>query len=474
MPARVGGYPERRGPAIESPLLPGFVAVAAPMLDAASIIGSGLVARSVYTFFTGLDVGLETSVGVSLMLAVLFVMLMRGWGFYDPPNILALERQIKSAFAAWFLSLGVIMAFVFLLKAGHDISRGSIVVLTVVGLTGLVGQRFAWRAGLSKALSRGLVRRRTATVFSFLPWSDATPQLRSLKLAGVEATRRTFLPADADERAAVLNETVTRMRDEAPDEIVIVACSGHVTELEDLVARLRSLPVPVRLMPDAHLSRLALQPAKAAGRFALIDIKREPLGATELATKRALDIVVAGTALLAAAPLLVLAMAAVRLDAPGPVLFRQRRRGFNGRTFRILKLRTMSCLEDGAGIAQATRGDPRVTRVGEWLRRTSIDELPQLWNVLRGEMSIVGPRPHAVAHDSYYDPIIDNYAFRQHVKPGLTGWAQVNGHRGETPEVSMMAARVEHDVWYINNWSLFLDIRILFLTATRLLARTAY
>ena len=190
--------------------------------------------------------------------------------------------------------------------------------------------------------------------------------------------------------------------------------------------------------------------------------------------KRALDVAVAGAALVISAPLLILTMLAIKLDTPGPVLFRQTRRGFNGRNFKILKLRTMSVLEDGETIAQATRRDPRVTRVGAWLRRTSIDELPQLWNVLRGEMSVVGPRPHAVAHDSIYDAVIDKYAFRHHVKPGLTGWAQVNGHRGETPRVAMMAARVEHDLWYVDNWSFLLDLRILLMTCTRIFARAAY
>jgi lipopolysaccharide/colanic/teichoic acid biosynthesis glycosyltransferase len=123
---------------------------------------------------------------------------------------------------------------------------------------------------------------------------------------------------------------------------------------------------------------------------------------------------------------------------------------------------------------QATKHDSRVTRVGYWLRRTSIDELPQLWNVLRGEMSVVGPRPHAIAHDNYYDQLIENYAFRHHVKPGLTGWAQVSGFRGETADVSLMATRVDHDVWYISNWSLLLDLRIMALTCLKLFTRPAY
>jgi lipopolysaccharide/colanic/teichoic acid biosynthesis glycosyltransferase len=149
-----------------------------------------------------------------------------------------------------------------------------------------------------------------------------------------------------------------------------------------------------------------------------------------------------------------------------PVLFTQTRNGFNGRSFRIFKFRTMSVFEDGPQIRQATRNDPRVTSVGRWLRRTSIDELPQLFNVLGGSMSLVGPRPHAVAHNTEYERIVANYAFRYHVKPGISGWAQVNGFRGETSTVNLMEKRVELDLWYVSNWSFWLDVRILWKTLT--------
>ncbi len=151
---------------------------------------------------------------------------------------------------------------------------------------------------------------------------------------------------------------------------------------------------------------------------------------------------------------------AIKLDSDGPVFFLQRRRGHDNRPFRIIKFRSMSVLEDGQSIRQATEADPRITRMGSFIRATSIDELPQFFNVLRGDMSVVGPRPHAVAHDDVYDRLIDEYASRRHVKPGVTGWAQVQGHRGETPTVESMQERVACDLWYINNWSLWLDLKI--------------
>jgi undecaprenyl-phosphate galactose phosphotransferase/putative colanic acid biosynthesis UDP-glucose lipid carrier transferase len=190
-------------------------------------------------------------------------------------------------------------------------------------------------------------------------------------------------------------------------------------------------------------------------------LKRAPLSSAERALKRTLDVFASGLGILALTPLLLITALIIKLDSKGPVFFTQTRNGFNGRSFRIFKFRTMHVLEDGPVIRQATPNDPRVTRLGRWLRRNSIDELPQLLNVLQGKMALVGPRPHAVAHNNEYGDIVANYAFRHHVKPGITGWAQVRGYRGETPTVELMAQRVELDLWYINNWSIWLDIWIL-------------
>ena len=164
----------------------------------------------------------------------------------------------------------------------------------------------------------------------------------------------------------------------------------------------------------------------------------------------------------------------IKLDSPGPVIFRQRRNGLNAVPFVIFKFRSMTVLEDGSNITQARVGDHRVTRIGQFLRSMSIDELPQLINVLRGEMSLVGPRPHALAHDIEYEAKIQKYALRQQFKPGITGWAQINGLRGETPGVENMAERVEHDLWYINNWSLRLDFYILLQTCFEVIKHRAY
>jgi undecaprenyl-phosphate galactose phosphotransferase/putative colanic acid biosynthesis UDP-glucose lipid carrier transferase len=184
----------------------------------------------------------------------------------------------------------------------------------------------------------------------------------------------------------------------------------------------------------------------------------------ELMMKRAVDILGASCGLILLAPLLLVAAIAVKLDSRGPVFFLQTRRGFNGQTFKIVKFRSMYVLEDGDEVKQATKHDQRVTRVGAWIRKTSIDEIPQLLNVLRGDMSLVGPRPHAAAHDDQFIEAVDDYAYRNHVKPGITGWAQVHGYRGETPTIEAIKRRVEFDRWYINNWTVWLDITIMLRT----------
>jgi putative colanic acid biosysnthesis UDP-glucose lipid carrier transferase len=182
------------------------------------------------------------------------------------------------------------------------------------------------------------------------------------------------------------------------------------------------------------------------------------------AGKRAFDLIVAIPALLLLTPLFLIVALLIKLDSQGPAFFRQTRSGACGRSFRILKFRTMTVMENGADVIQAREADPRTTRFGQFLRRTSIDEMPQLLNVVFGDMSLVGPRPHAEAHDRYYGERIADYVHRFAVKPGMTGWAQVNGHRGPTPTVDHMAVRIDHDVWYVRNASFALDLKILLKT----------
>jgi Undecaprenyl-phosphate glucose phosphotransferase len=272
---------------------------------------------------------------------------------------------------------------------------------------------------------------------------------------------------------ATIDKAIEAARAESVAEVLLLIGWEQSWTIERITKMLSVLPLPVYLVPDENVVRFLGRRANIGTTWAA-EIQRTPLTRTEQFVKRCFDVIGATSVLLLLSPLMLLTALLIKLDSHGPVLFFQTRNGFNGRAFRIVKFRTMNVLEDGNAIRQATRTDPRVTRLGRWLRRTNIDELPQLFNVLNGDMSLIGPRPHAVAHNNQYDKLIANYALRNHVKPGITGWAQVNGHRGETSTTPLMERRVACDLWYINHWSMWLDIRILFRTLILGLQPTAY
>jgi Undecaprenyl-phosphate glucose phosphotransferase len=249
------------------------------------------------------------------------------------------------------------------------------------------------------------------------------------------------------------------------DEVVVALPWAGGTELNAVLKKLKVVPVNVKICPDYVGWSLPTIGFHLLGGIPMLAALERPLSGWSLVAKAIEDRVLAAIALVVFAPLLALIALAVKLDSPGPVFFRQKRYGFANNEFTVFKFRTMrhAAAED-PNVPQARRGDPRVTRIGGFLRRTSLDELPQLFNVLLGDMSLVGPRPHAVAHNVQFAQIIDDYLSRHRVKPGITGWAQINGLRGETDTPEKMRARVQHDLYYIDNWSLLLDLKILLLT----------
>ncbi len=252
-------------------------------------------------------------------------------------------------------------------------------------------------------------------------------------------------------------------------EIVVALPWGAERQVLEAVRAFSMLPVDVRLAPDSAGFALARHQLLGGAGLPLVTVSTRPIRDWGKLLKELFDRIGAVLLLVFLAPLFVCVAIAIRVDSPGPVFFRQQRNGFNHGTFWMWKFRSMVADAEPPGEAyrQATRGDPRITRVGAVLRRTSIDELPQLINVVRGEMSLVGPRPHPVALDNQYMSLIEHYATRHAVLPGITGWAQVNGYRGETDTEEKMAGRIAHDLHYIRNWSFSLDFWILILTVIR-------
>jgi putative colanic acid biosysnthesis UDP-glucose lipid carrier transferase len=361
--------------------------------------------------------------------------------------------------------MATMTAILFTLKLGADFSRGVTLLFFAFGLVFLVGFRIAvWRL-IEWAFRTGfIIRKRVGLlIIGDDQWSDIFRREGTTR--GVSINRIWSAAAvTADEPAAELSRTVIAdLRDRKVDEVLICASAVKLDDVRRVAENLRLAPLRVRLLVDPGLVWPGSATSTRIGDNA-IELSREPLSTFEQATKRCFDLVVASFALLMLAPLFALVALAIRLESRGPILFRQHRDGFNDAPFLIYKFRSMDVTENGPVVIQAKPNDERVTRIGRLIRRTSIDELPQLLNVLRGDMSIVGPRPHAVAHGQLYSSMIGDYAHRHHVKPGLTGWAQVNGSRGPTPTMESMKKRIDLDIWYIGNWSFWLDMRIILLT----------
>jgi Undecaprenyl-phosphate glucose phosphotransferase len=416
--------------------------------------------------------------GFAAVVSVLFVVLAENRKLYTLPELLNFKTQVRSVTVNWSIIFLFLTAVAYAMKVGENFSRGTTIAFAVSGLIALIGVRIVWRIYLADGLAiRKFSSRKVALIAEQTLISDSSlPQ--ALLQHGLQPVKHFVLPLNqmnAKRCREIIAQAITSIRGSDVEEIVISVSLDHWTKLNDLFSELRVLPLPVNLVPMGQLSELFRLSSHSIGDIVTIELQQGPRTRAQRFVKRVSDIALSLGALIALIPLLSFTAIAIKLDSPGPVVFRQWRRGFNGRPFQIFKFRTMSVQEDGDVVVAAKRDDNRVTRVGNWLRRTSIDELPQLFNVLFGSMSIVGPRPHAMAHDNEFEKVLSNYAYRQHVKPGLTGWAQVHGYRGQMSTVEDVEQRVKYDLWYIDNWSFAIDIKIIFMTATEVIdGKNAY
>lgn len=420
----------------------------------------------------------EISIGPGLIVGAVFVGIAYFQGVYDNHRLLSAMWQLRKVVVIWMVSLTILAVAAFLLKSTASLSRGTIILFALTGVVALGGHRVAWRFGLASTFAKGRLIDRKVVLLSLRSLDFTSSRFKDLNKNGFNVVRHFVLgtPDDRDDVAwgRQIQDVIRQSRATDADEYLLAIDWDELPMLQKLSQYLRVVPQPIRLLPDFPIADLVSRPFLPVSGTIAIEIQRPPLSVLERVQKRCLDIGVASFALLMLAPLMLTAAILIKLDTPGNVIFRQSRRGFNGRPFEIWKFRSMSVSENGHTVTQATKQDARVTRIGRILRKTSVDELPQLWNVLRGEMSLVGPRPHALAHDNYYDQVIGNYVYRHHMKPGLTGWAQVNGFRGETPTIDLMEKRVEYDVWYVSNWSIWLDLKIMVRTASALMYQEAY
>jgi len=417
----------------------------------------------------------QNHLGSGLAVATLYSAFAHAAQLYRAPNLLRRKWQVGRSTLAWIMVFGFLATLAFLLKIGAAFSRGEMLLFFISGIFATVVMRLAVAHVCTLVISSGALKPNRIVLVGSADQLAANGALSALERYGYAVARVFSLPVDPDytfdkqELKTRLRELVHYVREMGIDQIIIAVPWRLTDLLGEVGGELRVLPIPVRLVPDTTTGRVLDRPLLELGPTKAIELQRAPLSAAQRNLKQGMDRILAAMSLVALIPFFAVISAAIRMESSGPAFFLQTRIGFNGRPFKIFKFRTMSTLDDGSVVVQATKNDNRVTHLGRLLRKLSIDEVPQLLNVLRGDMSLVGPRPHALAHDNEYDQLIATYAIRHKMKPGITGWAQVNGFRGETPEIGMMKRRVESDLWYIEYWSLWLDIRILLVTVVRVL-----
>ncbi len=401
--------------------------------------------------------------------------LLRRDGYYDFERLISASRSIRAVLARWALVILGLIAFAFALKVSDSFSRFWVFTWTVVSALSLIAARVAAGAYLRQAAREGGVfARRVAVVGAgqvaakFLSQSKM-PEL-AVSVTGVY-TRGGVVDPDVFPHpiAGNIASLESAARRGEVDDIIIALPNSARDQMASLVQRLSDLPVSVAILSNMHwMDHQGGEIVRIAGAPALT-LYRRPLEGWGSVLKTLEDRILGLILFLAALPIMVVCALALRSQGPGPIFFKQKRHGFNHEVFQIYKFRTMTVAEDGDKVVQAQKEDARITPVGGFLRKWSLDELPQLINVLRGEMSLVGPRPHALAHNHEYAKLIENYTGRHKVKPGITGWAQVNGLRGETSETKQMEDRVKFDLDYVDNWSLWFDVKILILTIAAVL-----
>jgi putative colanic acid biosynthesis UDP-glucose lipid carrier transferase len=377
--------------------------------------------------------------------------------------------HVQRLASAWTLTMLAVVASVYFTHSAGEISRGWILLWAMFGFCGLIVVRIAGWKWLGAALSQERFLLKVAVVgedraADFLAQHLERSSSGDSRVVGVFNLSEAPIGApEGARRRPGISDLLRLARRERIDEIAISMPCPESDKLGAALAKLSTIPINVKLC--THIA-MGEGPERMGLLLPPVAVLERPLAGWPMLVKRCMDVTISGLLLIFFAPLLVMIAVLVKLDSPGPVLFRQQRFGFNQNRFIVYKFRTMrvaASREDD--VAQARRNDPRVTRIGRFLRRSSLDELPQLLNVLAGTMSLVGPRPHAVAHDEHYAKLIDGYLARHRVKPGITGWAQVNGFRGETDTTEKMARRVEYDLYYIDHWSPFFDLYILARTA---------
>lgn len=449
------------------------------VLDVVAIVVGAILPAWIYAGVGGLEIETVTVVKSALVTSMLFFVCMQTWNMYDITRLNDLPvyplRMLAAILLATFGALGLGVPFTVAeihlwVWYAAWISASFVAILST---------RLICRWVLASMTKAGVFDMRVAVFGAGEIARRVQDHLKTenagVRFVGVYDDR----PVDRLDAAGLhlkgrLEDLMAAGRRGEFDQIVVALPQSADRRMANIANQLQQLPVSIHMVTHISSDLVEGGPAhkvSAIGSVGLLDVKDKPLDDWAPLVKRVEDVVLGSILLVVTLPLMALIALAIKLESSGPVLFRQRRRGLNLAVIDVLKFRTMRVMEDGSAIEQAHAEDPRVTRVGRFLRSTSLDELPQLFNVLQGSMSLVGPRPHALAHDQQWCELVKSYGVRHQIKPGITGLAQVEGFRGEINTENDIAARVAQDVAYIRNWSLGLDLKIILRTIGAVLSR---
>jgi Undecaprenyl-phosphate glucose phosphotransferase len=444
------------------------------------IVGFALVGFVSFLIYPGFEEGLSLYL-TPILAGPLVVSLMVGvTGGYSLPALHRPFREVARGMGALTLILAMFAVLAFFTKTGETFSRLWFGVWYLSGIVYFTVSRFVLASALRNWQRAGKLERRAVIVGGGAAAQGLIDALltepgNDIRICGIFDDRR-------DDRSpgsvagipklGTVAELVAFCRRARVDMLIVSLPITAETRLLQMLRQLWVLPVDIRLSAHSHKLRFRPRSYSFVGGVPFLDVFDRPIADWDAIVKRTFDVVATSLLLVLVSPILLLTALAIRLDSPGPVFFRQKRYGFNNEVIDVLKFRSMHHrFADPEAKQVVTRDDRRVTRVGKFIRKTSIDELPQLFNVLSGKLSLVGPRPHAVqAHtqNRLWDEVVDGYFARHRVKPGVTGWAQIHGWRGEVDTPEKIRGRVEHDLYYIENWSIVLDLYVLFMTPFRL------
>jgi Undecaprenyl-phosphate glucose phosphotransferase len=469
-------HASRRLRGVAPSLLADVEAIIAPLC----VLTGAILAEFAYYWLVDKNVSFTTVyLGAVALGALLLLVLASQFGLHSAARVSAGEFEARSIIATTSLTFLLLLSLFYLFKVSGQVSRGWFVGWYLLTLGQLLIVRLGILRWAQNLRSECRLLQRCAIYGDpklgrhvGILLRSANPNLTFIGIFSDGSTDHTYTSPAATasdisnlelqhERDGVgdLSALISAVQQDACDRIIVAMPSNAQDRVRRATVNLEALPVDVDLSLDAIVA-----PRRERGwrnEVLLFPLQQLPISPRGSLIKSVIDYALSGIALTLFAPFMMLIALAIKLDSPGPVLFAQKRHGFNHRVMRVFKFRTMTVAEDGPEVRQAVVGDVRVTRVGRLLRRTSLDELPQLFNVLRGEMSLVGPRPHATSHNESHSKHFEAYPSRHKVKPGITGWAQVNGFRGETRTPEDMRARLEADLYYIHNWSPWLDLKIL-------------